>query len=50
MRHDRGSLGKGEKSIEAGHAVRFGGRDIEPLADVIERFRTDPAEAILDCV
>jgi len=50
MRHDGWSLGKGEKGIEGRYAIDFGGRDIEPLADVIERFRTDPAEAILDCV
>jgi len=50
MRHYRGLGRQRKKSVEAGDAISFGRRDIEPLANIVERLRTDPAKAILHCV
>src|SRR5262249_14577833 len=47
MRHYWRLWRQGKKSVEAGYAIGFGRRDIEPLTNIVERFRTDPAEAIL---
>ena len=46
-----GSLcGEREQCVEAGDAVDLGGRDVEPLGDVVDRGRADPADAVVDGV
>jgi hypothetical protein len=48
MRDYRRLRRKSKQGIKTGDAIGFGRRDGEPLANVVERFRANPAAAILD--
>ena len=43
-------LDRGEQGVERGHPVDVGGRDVEPLGEVVDRPAADPADAVVDGV